>query len=240
MNFLSYHNIGIFNQMIGIEYLVNKLDLCKTECDMNNILERYYSADPKRTIQILDHTKYINNLIPIILSKKDTVNLLEIQSVNIMKIVQSSLQLDLILTHPIFKDDIQSLLIYLITSNIYKTHNKVFINEDDNKKLYNIWTAIQGGHKRFKYNGKLIEVNETVNWSYNPNPLEISKLLNRKSDKTSFYKKRIYLKKILDEVDNLDLDEFLDYLDTYYENSINKYNKIKKIFQHLSSMLNNS
>ena len=56
MNFLSYHNIGIFNQMIGIEYLVSKLDLCKTECDMNNILERYQI----RIISCMDE-KYIRN-----------------------------------------------------------------------------------------------------------------------------------------------------------------------------------
>ena len=46
-----------------------------------------------------------------------------------------------------------------------------------------------------------------------------------------------YLKKILDEIENPDLDEFLDYVDTYYEVCLETTEKSKNIFKRFSEML---
>ena len=214
--------------------LKNKLDNLKTKEERTELLTNYYSQNQKQTINTLDNTKYINELIPIILEKKDFSNLLEIKSINVMKMVQSSLQLDLILTNPVLKEDINNLLIYLISSNC---KNIDILEEEDNVKLYKIWQAITKGHKQFKYNNVLIQTNETINWSYDPNPTEISKVLNKKCEKSNITQKKIYLKKILDEIENPDLDEFLDYVDTYYEKCIECKTKTENIFQRFSNML---
>lgn len=214
--------------------LIKKLENSKTKEERTELLINYYSQKPKQTIHTLDNTKYINELIPIILEKKDFSNLLEIKSINVMKMVQSSLQLDLILTNPVLKEDINNLLIYLISSNC---KNIDILEEEDNVKLYKIWQAITKGHKQFKYNNVLIQTNETINWSYDPNPTEISKVLNKKCEKSNITQKKIYLKKILDEIENPDLDEFLDYVDTYYEKCIECKTKTENIFQRFSNML---
>ena len=214
--------------------LIKKLENSKTKEERTELLINYYSQKPKQTIYTLDNTKYINELIPVILEKKDFSSLLEIKSINVMKMVQSSLQLDLILTNPILKEDINNLLIYLITTNCYNIN---ILEEEDNVKLYKIWQAIIKGHKQFKYNNVLIQTNETINWSYDPNPTEISKVLNKKCEKSNITQKKIYLKKILDEIENPDLDEFLDYVDTYYEKCIECKTKTENIFQRFSNML---
>ncbi len=214
--------------------LIKKLENSKTKEERTELLINYYSQKPKQTIYTLDNTKYINELIPVILEKKDFSSLLEIKSINVMKMVQSSLQLDLILTNPILKEDINNLLIYLITTNC---KNIDILEEEDNVKLYKIWQAIIKGHKQFKYNNVLIQTNETINWSYDPNPTEISKVLNKKCEKSNTTQKKIYLKKNLDEIENPDLDEFLDYVDTYYEKCIECKTKTENIFQRFSNML---
>lgn len=150
----------------------------------------------------------------------------ETNSVNIMKMVQSSIQLDLILTNPILKDDIQSLLIFLITSNIHQNHNNTFLNETDNVKLYKIWLAITNGHKKIKYNNELININKNILWSYEPNPNLINQLTNKKLNCQNITQKKIYLKKILDEIDDMDMSEFLDYVDLYYDACIEKDNNV--------------
>jgi len=214
--------------------LIKKLDNSKTKVEKTNILTNYYLEKPKQTIKLLDSTKYINDLIPIIISKKDTTNLLEIKSVDVMKMVQDSIQTDLILTNPVLNDDIQSLLIYLITTNC---ENINILEETNTPKLYKIWQAIIKGHKQFKYNNVLIQVNKEINWSYNPNPNEINKIIKKKCDKTNITEKKIYLKKILDEIENPDLDEFLDYVDLYYEVCLETTEKSKNIFKRFSEML---
>ncbi len=214
--------------------LIKKLENSKTKEERTELLINYYSQKPKQTIYTLDNTKYINELIPVILEKKDFSSLLEIKSINVMKMVQSSLQLDLILTNPILKEDINNLLIYLITTNC---KNIDILEEEDNVKLYKIWQAIIKGHKQFKYNNVLIQTNETINWSYDPIPAEVSKVLNKKCEKSNTTQKKIYLKKNLDEIENPDLDEFLDYVDTYYEKCIECKTKTENIFQRFSNML---
>ena len=217
--------------------LKNKLENSKTNEERTELLINYYSQNQKQTINTLDNTKYINELIPIILEKKDFSNLLEIKSINVMKLVQSSLQFDLILTNPILKEDINNLLIYLISTNC---KNIDILEEEDNVKLYKIWQAIIKGHKQFKYNNVLIQTNNTINWSYDPNPTEISKVLNKKCEKSNITQKKFYLKKILDEIENPDLDEFLDYVDTYFEKCIECKTKTENIFQRFSNMLTRS
>jgi len=214
--------------------LIKKLDNSKTQIEKTNILTNYYMEQPTQTIELLDNTKYINDLIPIIISRKDTSNLLEIKSVDVMRMVQASIQTDLILTNPVLNEDIQSLLIYLITTNC---KNINILEETNTTKLYKIWQAIIKGHKQLKYNNVLIQVNKEINWSYNPNPIEINKIIKKKCDKTNITEKKIYLKKILDEIENPDLDEFLDYVDTYYEACLDNNEKSKNIFMRFSKML---
>lgn len=211
--------------------LITSLDKCKTKGERTELLIKNYLRNSSATIKLIDYTKYISELIPIIIENKDTSSLLEIKSVNVMKMVQSSLQLDLILTNPILKDDIQSLLIYLITSNC---KNINIFNETDTIKLYKIWQCMITGHKQFKYNGNLIHTNENIIWSYQPKPNEISNLLKKKYDNENTTEKRIYLKRILNEIEDLDLEEFLDYVDTYYEACSNNNTSI---FKRLSEMM---